>query len=106
MEERPYIRFEFIGGPHDGKILGGIFGEGDDAERCYLHTSHGTLGFLFKIASEYAVEMLLSKGPDEVKRRCIQRHFYVVADRLEDQSEIHVRAEYVPEATRTERHSS
>jgi hypothetical protein len=97
------IIFEFVGGPHDGKSVSGFLGEADDAERYYLFTSHGTVGYLFKVASDYAVETLARGGLKAGRRHNFQKHFYVVTDRIEDEGEVYVRAEYVPEAVKTRR---
>ena len=92
------IGFEFVGGPQDGKLVSGQLGEGCDAERHYLFTSHGTVGFLFKVASDFAIETLAHEGLNSNKRHNFQKHFYVVADRLEADGEVYVRAECVPNA--------
>lgn len=92
------VTFEFQGGPHDGKVVSGFLGEGDDAERYYLFTNHGTIGYLFKVASEHAVEVLARGGLQAASGRKFQKHFYVVSERIEDEAEVYVRAEYVPNA--------
>jgi|SRR5579862_9588378 hypothetical protein len=94
------IIFEFHGGPHDGRILHGVVGEASDAERCFLVSNWGRLGQRFKMASDYAVETLVSERLQEDTRHNFQRHFYIVADRLEDDGEVWVRAEYLPEAAK------
>lgn len=93
------IRFEFVGGPHDGKVLHGTLGEPSDAERYYLFTNHGTVGNQFKVASPYTVETLANEQLKEETPHHFQRHYYVVTDRSEDDSEVHIRAEYLPEAS-------
>ncbi|MBW3539266.1 MAG: hypothetical protein KY476_03275 [Planctomycetes bacterium] len=95
-----HIKFEFVGGPHDGRVAAGFVGEAGDAERYYLFTNHGTLGYLFKVASEYAIETLAREGLRAEKKHHFQKHFYVIADRLEHQDEVCVRAKYVPNAPR------
>jgi hypothetical protein len=92
------ITFEFVGGPHDGKLLHGVVGEASDAERFLLGSNWGMVGQRFKVASEYAVEMLAEERLKEERRHYFQRHFYVVTDRLEDDGEVWVRAEYVPQS--------
>lgn len=89
------IIFEFHGGPFDGETLHGALGESSDAERYFLFTNHGTVGNRFKVASEYAVEMLASEELKDQTDHHFQPHFYVVADRLEDSDEVIVRAEYL-----------
>jgi hypothetical protein len=101
----PNIKFEFIGGPNDGNIFNGTLGDGSDAERYYLFTNHGAVGQRFRVASEYAVETLTKEQLKEEKRHNFQRHFYVVTDRVEDDDEVCVRAEYVPEAAKSSRSS-
>jgi hypothetical protein len=95
------IIFEFLGGPHDGRILDGFVGEASDAERCFLFSNWGRIGQHFKVASDYAVETLATEQLREQKRHHFQRHFYVVTDRLEDHDEVWVRGEYVPQTVGT-----
>ena len=92
------IVFEFVGGPNDGKVLHGKLGEPSDAERYYLFTNHGAVGQRIKVASLYAVETLAREQLKEEKRHYFQRHFYVVTDRVENEEEVWVRAEYAPES--------
>lgn len=100
------ITFEFVGGPHDGKLLHGVVGEASDAERFLLGSNWGMVGQQFKVASEYAVEMLAEERLQEERRHYFQRHFYVVTDRLDNGEEMWVRAEYLPEAVESSRSSS
>jgi hypothetical protein len=95
------IIFEFLGGPHDGRILDGVVGEASDAERCFLFSNWGRVGQRFKVASDYAVETLAKEQLREQKRHHFQRHFYVVTERLEDDDEVWVRGEYVPQSVET-----
>jgi len=97
------IVFEFLGGPHDGRILDGVVGEASDAERCFLFSNWGTVGQRFKVASDYAVETLATEQLREEKPHHFQRHFYVVTDRLEDPDEVRVRAEYLSASVGTRR---
>jgi hypothetical protein len=92
------IIFEFVGGPHDGHVLQGTLGDGSDAERYLLISNWGTVGHLFKVASQYAVETLARELLKEERRHHFQRHFYVVAERWEDVDEVWVRADYAPRA--------
>jgi hypothetical protein len=90
------ITFEFEGGPFDGKTLVDDMGEGGDAERFYLLTNRGTVGQRFKVASDYAVETLANEQLQAEERHHFQKYFYVVTERMEDESgEVLVRAEYV-----------
>lgn len=92
------IIFEFVGGPNDGKVLQGVVGEPSDAERYYLFTNHGQVGYRFKVGSPYAIETLAQEQLKEDRRHHFQRHFYVVTDRHEWTDEVQVRAEYLPDA--------
>ena len=91
------IIFEFFGGPLDGKTLVGILGNGSDAERHYLLSNHGAIGQRLKVASDYAVETLASEQLKVERGRHFQQHFYVVTDRVEEDGELLVRAEYIPQ---------
>ncbi len=92
------ITFEFLGGPHDGRVLYGVVGEASDAERFFLFSNWGRLGQRFKVASDYAVETLAAEQLNEEKPHRFQSHFYVVTDRVEDRGEVWVRAEYLPKS--------
>jgi len=92
----PSIIFEFLGGPSDGESVQGEFGDGGDAERYYLITNHGTVGHRFKVASEYAVETLAHEELRVDEPHHFQPHYYVVAERLDEDDEIWVRATYQP----------
>jgi hypothetical protein len=90
------INFEFVGGPNDGKVVQGWLGEPSDAERHYLFSHHGRIGQRLKVASPYALEMLIDEGLRMERSHHFQPHYYVVTDRLEDEQEVWVRAEYLP----------
>lgn len=90
------IIFEFVGGPNDGKVLHGVLGEPSDAERYYLFSNRGTIGHRLKVASRYAIERLAEEQLKEEREHHFQRHYYVVTDRIENEDEVHVRAEYEP----------
>lgn len=94
------ISFEFVGGPNDGKALHGSLGDASDAERYYLFTNHGHVGQRFKVASDFAVEALVQEHSGEAGQRHHYRtHYYVVKERLEEEEEVLVRAEYVEKET-------
>ena len=95
------IRFEFVGGPNDGKRLEGVLGQPSDAERFYLFANRGTPGQRFRVASDYAVDTLTAERLKVEKRHSFQSHFYVVAERLERDDNVCVRAEYIPQSTGT-----
>ena len=91
------ITFEFVGGPHDGRILNGVVGDASDAERCFLFSNWGMVGQRLKIASDYAVETLATERLENENPHRFQRHVYAVTDRLEDTGEVWVRAAYLPQ---------
>ncbi len=90
------IAFEFVGGPHDGKVVTGMLGDASDAERYYLVSNHGLVGQRFKVASDFAVETLAQEHLEVGERHFFQRHYYKVTDRLTDDDQVYVRAEYIP----------
>jgi hypothetical protein len=92
------IIFEFVGGPMDGRVFRGTLGEPSDAERYFLVSNRGAPGHRFKVASPYAVETLASEQLKDATRHQFQRHFYTVAERIENDEEVWVSAEYLPEA--------
>ncbi len=100
------VTFEFVGGPNDGKVVRGGLGEPSDAHRYYLFSHHGRVGQAFKVASEYAIEALATQRAKEELLDRFQQHYYVVTDRLEDEREVWVRAEYLPETVESSRSSS
>jgi len=91
--------FEFVGGPHDGKILHGVVGTASDAERYFLLSSWGKVGQRFRVGSEFAVDTLAEEKLKNERQHNFQGHVYVVADRFEDDVEVCVRAKYDPQAT-------
>lgn len=92
------IAFEFVGGPHDGKVVTGMLGDAGDAERYYLFSNHGAVGQRFKVASDYAVETLAQERLQITERHFFQRHYYRVIERLDEPDQIYIRAEYIPPA--------
>lgn len=90
------IIFEFAGGPLDGKTVDGILGDQGEADRFYLLTNRGSVGQRFKLASDYAIEILSKTPSAKEAARLVQRHVYQVSDRLDAENEVLVRAEYVP----------
>jgi hypothetical protein len=89
------IAFEFVGGPHDGKVVTGALGDAGDAERYYLFSNHGAVGQQFKVAADYAVEALAQERPDDLPRRFFQKHYYQVTGRLAEDDQVYIRAEYI-----------
>ena len=88
------ITFEFIGGPNDGKVVAGGLGEAGPAERLYLFSNRGRIGQRFKVASDYAVEMLAAALESGETSSCFPTHYYVVTDCITDHEDIWVRVEY------------
>ena len=88
------IVFEFIGGPYDGKILHGALGEPSDAERYFLFSNRGAIGYRFKVVSDYAVETLAVEQLQEERRHHFQPHHYMVVKRFENEEEVRVLAKY------------
>ena len=91
-----HIAFEFVGGPHDGKIVTGTLGDAGDAERYYLFSNHGAVGQRFKVASDYAVDTLAQERLQITERHFFQRHYYRVIERQSGDEGVYIRAEYIP----------
>ena len=88
------ITFEFVGGPNDGKVVEGGLGDAGHAERLFLFSNRGRIGQRFKVASDYAVEMLAAALENGETSSCFPAHYYVVTDCLCDHDDIWVRVEY------------
>lgn len=99
------ITFEYIGGPHDGFVTEGVLGDGGDAERCYHFTNSGTVGYVFKVASEYLVKLLLEEGPQAAHRAGLPKHYYAVAERVDGENDVYIRAEYVANVASPKSHN-
>lgn len=80
------LHFELIGGCYDGQIV-----DGPMAHRYYANCENGKIGSRFWTASEHAQEGGL--GIPLGKR--FQRHIYEVTERLEEETEVLVRAKFV-----------
>lgn len=100
IEAMRNITFEFLGGPKDGDVLHGTWGEPSDAERYFLVSNHGSVGQQFRVASPHAIETLAREQLKDDQRHFFQRHFYVVTSRSDDGEDVRVRAEYVPKSKR------
>ena len=79
----------------DGKTVMGESGEQDEADRYFSLTNHGRIGQRFRIASQYAIDILAREELKEERPHQFQEHVYQVTDRLEDDDKIFVLAEYV-----------
>ena len=88
------IVFEFIGGPYDGRILNGTLGEASDAERHFLFSNRGTVGYRFKVISDYAVEALSEEPTRTEQYYQFQQHHYLVVDHMENEDTVKVLAKY------------
>lgn len=64
------VRFEFLGGPHDGLMVAGTFGGPDMGEGDGLlwRTDGGRPGTEFWLPSEYAISMIKQVGPAGLER--------------------------------------
>jgi hypothetical protein len=89
------IVFQFSGGPLDGKTVIGDFGGQDEADRYFALTNHGRIGQRFRVASQYAIDMLTQEQLKEERPHHFQEHVYRVTGRLEADEKTLVVAEYV-----------
>ena len=89
--------FKFVGGPLDGKTVTGRPQEEGEARAYYTLTCHGRRGQRFRVASEYAVNILANERLKEEKPHHFQQHVYEVVERIRNPHVILVRAEYVDE---------
>ncbi len=88
------VIFKFSGGPMDGKTVVGESGQDDEAHRYYALTYHGRVGQQFRIASDYAVDILTSGHGEEEASLRFQPHTYQVTDRIRNGDIVLIRAEY------------
>lgn len=105
---RRRVVFEFEGGFMDGKTLIGDLKDqaqgksANEAVRHYFNTDRGTIGRRFWSASDYMVDTLRTHGGDVNALRAASRDprfqcdHYEVVERREKDSEIHVRAKFIP----------
>jgi hypothetical protein len=91
----PRLIFKFAGGPLDGKTVAGKPQEEGEAGEYYALTYHGRLGQRFRVASEYAVNILANEQPQEGEPHHFQQHVYEVVERIRNPRVLLVRAEYV-----------
>jgi hypothetical protein len=87
--------FKFVGGPLDGKTVTGTPQEEGEAREYYTLTYHGRVGQRFKVASDYAVDMLASEQLRNEGPHHFQQHVYEVVERIRNRQVLLVRAEYV-----------
>ncbi len=90
--------FKFFGGPLDGKTVTGRPNEEGEARTYYTLSCHGRRGQRFRIASEYAVDILASEQLKEERPHHFQQHVYEVVERIRNPHVILVRAEDVDES--------
>jgi hypothetical protein len=105
---RRRVVFEFEGGFMDGKTLIGDLKDqaqgksANEAVRHYFSTDRATIGRRFWSASDFMVDTLRTHGGDVTALRAASRDprfqcdHYEVVERHEKDSEIHVRAKYIP----------
>ena len=75
-EPESWVRFEFAGGSHDGKVY-----EGPLANIFYWGSEHGKVGHQFKVASDADVDAMMAGEPTGP----ILKHAYeIVENRVED----------------------
>jgi hypothetical protein len=86
---------KFAGGPWDGRTLTGKLGEQDEAGRYYTLSHHGRVGQRFRVASQYAVDVLAEEEFQADPPRHFQQHSYEVIDHIENEDAILVRVRYV-----------
>ncbi len=91
----PRLIFKFAGGPLDGKTVAGKPQEEGEAREFYTLSCHGRLGQRFRVASEYAVNILASERLQEEEPHHFQQHVYEVVERIRNRHVLLVRAEYV-----------
>ena len=94
------IIFKFWGGPLDGTTVAGERAKNPDVRRYYALTHHGRVGQRFRMASEYAVNMLIDEQIDEqieeeAPPHHFQQHVYEVVDRIDNGKVVLVRVEYI-----------
>ncbi|HEX4149962.1 MAG TPA: hypothetical protein VHY20_13280, partial [Pirellulales bacterium] len=105
---RQRVVFDFEGGFMDGKTLVGDLKDqaqgksANEAVRHYFSTDRATVGRRFWSASDYMVDTLRTHGGDVMALRAASRDprfqcdHYEVIERHEKDSEIHVRAKFIP----------
>ncbi len=94
----PRLIFKFVGGPLDGKTVTGKPKPEGEAREYYTLTYHGRVGQRFRVASEYAVNRLVSERLKEENPHHFQQHVYEVVERIRNPHVLLVRAKYVEES--------
>lgn len=87
--------FKFLGGPLDGTTVSGDPRQPGEAAKYYALSHHGRVGQRFRVASEYAVNILVEERLNEESPHRFQPHVYEVVDRIPNRSVLLVRAKYV-----------
>jgi hypothetical protein len=90
--------FKFAGGPLDGKTVSGDPRREGEAERYYALSHHGRVGQRFRIASDYAINILTREHLKGEESQGFQPHVYEVMDRIDNGDVVLVRTQYVPVA--------
>jgi hypothetical protein len=91
----PRLIFKFAGGPLDGKTVVGRPQEEGEAREYYTLSYHGRLGQRFRVASDYAVNILANEHLQEGEPHHFRQHVYEVVERIRNPTVLLVRAEYV-----------
>jgi hypothetical protein len=102
----PRLIFKFAGGPLDGKTVEGAPHDEGEAREYYTLSHHGRLGQRFKIASDYAVNILVEEQLKEEQPHRFQQHVYEVVERIHNPHVLVVRAEYVKDIQGGDREAS
>jgi hypothetical protein len=89
------IVFKFAGGPLDGKTVAGERGEQTEARRYYVLTNHGKVGQRFRIASDYAIDVLTRGQLKEEQPLHFQPNIYEVVDRVANRKVLLVFVQHV-----------
>lgn len=95
MRRMPRLIFKFAGGPLDGKTVAGRPQEEGEAREYYTLSYHGRLGQRFRVASDYAVNILANEHLQEGEPHHFRQHVYEVVERIRNPKVLLVRAEYV-----------
>lgn len=87
--------FKFAGGPLDGKTVTGNPTKDGEARDYYALTYHGRPGQRFRVASEYAINLLMCEGLGEESPHHFQEHVYEVVERIRNRKVLLVLVKYI-----------
>ena len=91
--------FKFCGGPLDGTTVAGELARQAEVRRYYALTHHGRLGQRFRMASEYAVNVLVDEKLQRTAPHKFQQHVYEVVQRINNGDVVIIEVAYVQPAT-------